>query len=68
MEPEHTPLEKEKHLQITNFGVPCQFSEVYIPRGVAAFFSSKSAGVSIYLFFLREGVGGHVQRMNYIAS
>jgi len=29
MEPEHTPLEKEKHLETTNFGVPCQFSGVY---------------------------------------
>ncbi len=30
MEPEKSPLEKEKHLlQITSFQVPCQFSGVY---------------------------------------
>ena len=29
MEPENTPLEKEKHLQTTNFWVPCKISGVY---------------------------------------
>ena len=30
MEPENGPLEKEKHLQITSFWVPCLFSRGYI--------------------------------------
>ena len=30
MEPENTPLEEEKHLQTTNFWVPCWFSGEYI--------------------------------------
>ena len=29
MEPENGPLEKEKHLQIINFWVPCLFSREY---------------------------------------
>ena len=29
MEPENTPLKKEKHLQTTYLGVPCKFSEEY---------------------------------------
>ena len=30
MEPEHGPLEKEKHLQIASFWVPCLFSRGYV--------------------------------------
>ena len=30
MEPENVRLEKEKHLQTTNFWVPCYFSEGYV--------------------------------------
>ena len=37
---------------------------VHHTKGVAAFFSSKSAGVSVYLFFFWGRDGGHVQRMN----
>ena len=64
MEPENTPLEEEKHLQTTNFWVPCWFSGEYIitvDGSLKSGINSPVEGkvVEIYHYFSRVFV--HIQ-------